>query len=87
MQVKIQMIIEQQNETITKEIICLNRLHLAPETLGLTLKESKLITSKIQENMVGPQIEEYIVSQRPCPCCGEVRPIRPRVEEDPKMLI
>jgi hypothetical protein len=76
MQVKIQMIIEQQNETITKEIICLNRLHLAPETLGLTLKESKLITSKIQENMVGPQIEEYIVSQRPCPCCGEVRPIK-----------
>jgi len=69
MRVVIQMVVEQQNQTLfKKDIAYIERQALSLETMGLTLNESKLITSNIQTSLVEVQASVYVAEQRPCPC-------------------
>ncbi len=71
MKMKVQVIIEYEgNETpVVEEVACLQRGELLPASVGLTLNEGKEMLSKIQENMVIYQVEEYIAQRRHCPNC------------------
>lgn len=77
MKITIQMVIEDdKNLKTVKEVTCLERKELSIETLGLTLNESKLILSGIQETMTIHQAEEYTSQQRNCPSCNRPRSIK-----------
>ena len=73
MKIKIQMVIDDQTQPT--EITCFEKENLSAETLGLTLKESKIIAEGIQKALVSQQITDYVVQQQPCPCCGKLRHI------------
>ena len=76
MKITIQMIIDDENQKIVKDVACLERDELSDEMLGLTLKESKIITSSIQETMTTYQVSHYTHHQQTCLCCGKLRPIK-----------
>ena len=63
---------DQDNNAITKDVTLIERDGLSIETFGLTLSESKEITSNIQKFMVERQITDYLSSERNCPCCGKI---------------
>ena len=75
MQIKLQIIISDNNKSIKKDVICIERENLSVETLGLTLNESKLLTSNVQKIMTEYQVLCALPSQRKCPCCGKMRSI------------
>ena len=52
----------------------LQRDELLPQTLGLTLAESKDILEKIQGIVVTEQVKEQLLKKRPCPVCSKLRP-------------
>ena len=52
MQVNIQMVITNGDQKTVHDILCFKRQELSPETLGLTLKESKQVTAAIQQIMI-----------------------------------
>lgn len=70
MKIKIQCIIDSENQSVTEDIICLEREGLVAENLGLTLKEAKIINSEIQKKMVAHQITDFASQVRFCSCCG-----------------
>lgn len=76
MRIKLQLIIDNNNECITEDIICFERDGLSAETLGLTLKEAKNINSKVQEIMIAHQITDFVAHHRCCSCCGQPRSIK-----------
>jgi len=75
MKIKIQIVIENQDQSITEDIANIERENLSVETLGLTLKEAKTITAGIQKTMGSHQVTDYLYQQRSCPCCGKPRHI------------
>ena len=75
MKIKIQMVIDDQDQSTIKEVACLEREELSAETLGLTLKEAKAIVSGVQKALVPHQITEFVAQQRLCLCCGKQRNI------------
>src|SRR4051812_18578878 len=60
----------------TREIACLERTDLKPETLGLTLAEGKAILKGLQAIVVEGQVSTHLPSQRPCPDCGGLRSLK-----------
>jgi hypothetical protein len=76
MKIKIQLVIDRDNQSITEDIVCLERQELSTETLGLTLIEAKAMTAEIQKNMADHQIKDFISQNRFCPCCGASRSIQ-----------
>ena len=60
----------------TREIARLERTDLKPETLGLTLAEGKVILKGVQAIVVEGQLSAHLPSQRPCPDCGGLRPLK-----------
>ncbi|MGV8949276.1 MAG: ISKra4 family transposase [Candidatus Paracaedibacter sp.] len=76
MKIRIQLIIETENQNVFEDIACLQREELSAETLGLTLRESKTINSEIQKKMVDHQIMDFVFHHRFCPCCGSTRSIQ-----------
>lgn len=76
MRIKLQIIIDNDNECIAEDIICLEREGLSAETLGLTLTEAKNISSKVQEIMVAHQITDFVAHHRCCPYCSKPRSIK-----------
>ena len=56
-----------------EEIAELERSSLQPETLGLTLAESKTLLQGIQQRMVSEQVTEYMAQFNTCPDCGARR--------------
>src|SRR2546427_10294295 len=56
-----------------REVACVERVDLTPETLGLSLAEGKTILQAIQEVVVEWQIHAYLQQQRTCPQCGKAR--------------
>lgn len=52
MKIKIQLMVESENQTITEDIACLERGEVSAETLGLTLAESKSVSVEIQKKMI-----------------------------------
>lgn len=75
MKFKIQMIIEGE-DTYKEEILCIEREDLLPETAGLTLEESKQLTSNFQEKMVSCQTRDFIAKNKCCACCHKMRSIQ-----------
>ena len=57
----------------TREIACLERTDLKPETLGLTLAEGKMILKDLQQIVVECQVASSRLLKRACPDCGEPR--------------
>jgi hypothetical protein len=46
------------------------------ETLGLTLKESKLLLQQLQQTIIDQQVAAYLDEQRACPECGKHRHLK-----------
>ena len=60
-----QLMFETEEEVITEEIACFHRTDdMSPASLGLSLKEAKLITSEAQKSMIGHQIKRYIAAEK-----------------------
>jgi transposase len=57
----------------TRELACLERTDLKPETLGLTLAEGKMILKGLQQIVVERQVSSSLLSKRACPDCGQPR--------------
>lgn len=76
MKIKIQVVIEHEDETletIEEEISCLQRGSPSLETLGLTLTESKEILANLQEQIVKQQVAEHIRKFEVCHHCRQPR--------------
>ena len=64
------MISTEDGQQTAQEIIVLQRDGLQPETLGLTVAESKTLLRSLQQVMVEQQGQEFIDTHRQCPQCG-----------------
>ena len=75
MKIRIQIVMEAANGESERieEIAELERSSLQPETLGLTLAESKTLLQGIQQRMVSEQVTEYMAQFNTCPDCGARR--------------
>ena len=75
MKIRIQIVMEAANgETERVEDIAeLERSSPQPETLGLTLAESKTVLQGIQQRMVSEQVTEYMAQFNICPDYGARR--------------
>ena len=76
MKIKIQVVIEHEDETletIEEEISCLQRGSPSLETLGLTLAESKEILANLQEQIVKQQVAEHVQQFQVCEHCRQQR--------------
>ena len=76
MKIKIQVVIDDDDQVITEDIISLVRDDLSAETLGMTLKEAKEIAIRIQQKLVTHQIVDYLAHHRTCSYCGKSRNIK-----------
>jgi hypothetical protein len=76
MHIKIQVIISDGDQMVTEEVAHFDRHDLSEATLGLTLKESKHITSGIQYTIAMNQVKQYIAQHRACPSCNQPRHIK-----------
>src|SRR5947208_15106192 len=56
-----------------REVACVERADLTPETLGLSLAEGKTILQAIQEVVVEWQMQAYLGQQRHCAQCDNLR--------------
>jgi hypothetical protein len=63
---------EGQAEAV-REVACLERGPLHPETLGLSLAEARSILAGLEQTLVEQQAAEFIAQQRRCPQCGRER--------------
>jgi hypothetical protein len=74
MKVKVQVVtITDDGQETTKDIACVDRHDLTPETFGLSLAEGKTLLQAIQEVVVEWQMHAYLQQQRACPHCGKAR--------------
>jgi hypothetical protein len=65
--------ITDDGQETTREIACVERQELTPETIGLSLAEGKAVLQALQEVVVEWQMQAYLQQQRACPHCGKVR--------------
>jgi hypothetical protein len=74
MKVKIQVVtITDDGQETIKDIACVERHDLTPETFGLSLAEVKAVLQVLQEVVVEWQLHTYLQQQRTCPHCGHAR--------------
>jgi hypothetical protein len=74
MKVKIQVVtITDDGQETIKDIACVERHDLTPETFGLSLAEGKAVLQALQEVVVEWQLHTYLQQQRTCPHCGQTR--------------
>jgi hypothetical protein len=74
MKVKVQVVtITDDGQETIKEIACVERHDLTPETFGLSLAEGKTLLQALQEVVVEWQMHQYLQQQRACPRCGKPR--------------
>jgi hypothetical protein len=74
MKVKIQVVtITDDGQETTRDIACVERQDLTPETLGLSLAEGKAVLQALQEVVVEWQMHTYLQQHRACPHCGKAR--------------
>ena len=73
----------------TRQIACLERTDLKPETLGLTLAEGKMILNDLQQIVVERQVSRFLLPKRVCPDCGEPyrKPVQPTLRENQKQIL
>jgi hypothetical protein len=70
---KIQVVIIGEDGLETRDLACLERTDLKPETLGLTLAEGKMILKDLQQIVVERQVSSSLLPKRACPDCGQPR--------------
>ena len=63
-----------------RQVACLERGPLQPETLGLSLAEARAILADLEQGLVEQQVAEFIVQEKRCPRCGQPRGIMPHAE-------
>jgi len=82
MKISIQIVIDSEtgDPTVTKSIAEFRREDLAKDTLGLTIKESKLLLQNIQSEFTHHQIEEYISNHKTCNKCHKELKIKGHTE-------
>jgi hypothetical protein len=74
---KIQVVtVSDDGQEESRDVASLERQELQPETLGLTLAESKAILKDIQEIVVERQATDFLASQRRCPDCNQLRHLK-----------
>jgi hypothetical protein len=74
MKIKVQVVtITDDGQETTRDIACVERQDLTPETLGLSLAEGKAVLQALQEVVVAWQMQAYLQQQRLCPHCGKAR--------------
>jgi hypothetical protein len=74
MKIKIQVVtISDDDHETTREVACVERHDLTPETFGLSLAEGKVVLQALQEVVVEWQMHAYLLQQRACPHCGKAR--------------
>jgi hypothetical protein len=74
MKVKGQVVtITDDGQETAREIACVERQDLTPETLGLSLAEGKVVLQALPEVVVKWQMQAYLQQQRACPHCGKAR--------------
>ena len=59
-----------------RRVVSFERQELLPETLGITLKESKTMTAAMQQTMITKQVEEYTSKHKTCLYCGKRKSIK-----------
>lgn len=64
------MISTDDGQQTAQEVIVLEREGVQPDTIGLTLAESKTLLRTLQEVMVEHQVQEFVDTRRQCPQCG-----------------
>ena len=72
---------EGQAEAV-RQVACLERGPLQPETLGLPLAEARSILAGLEQNRIQQQVAEFILQEQRCPCCG-----RPRACKDCQSIV
>ena len=74
MKVKVQVVtITDDGQETRKDIACVERYDLTPETFGLSLAEGKAVLQALQEVVVEWQMHTYLQQQHACPHCGKAR--------------
>jgi PHP family Zn ribbon phosphoesterase len=74
MKVKVQVVtITDDGQETIKDIVCVERHALTPETLGLSVAEGKAVLQALQEVVVEWQMHTYLQQQHACPHCGKAR--------------
>ena len=74
MKVKVQVVtITDDGQETTRDMACVERQDLTPETFGLSLAEGKAMLQALQEVVVEWQMHAYLQQQRACPHCGKLR--------------
>jgi hypothetical protein len=74
MKVKMQVVtITDDGQETTRDIACVERHALTPETFGLSLAEGKAVLQGLHEVVVEWQMHTYLQQQRTWPHCGTAR--------------
>jgi hypothetical protein len=74
MKVKVQVVtITDDGQETLKDIACVERHDLTPETFGLSLTEGKAVLQALQEVVVEWQMHAYLQQHHACPHCGKAR--------------
>ena len=70
MQFKIQVVVDDKHgETITEELITLDKSSDGEELVGLSLSESKRVLKQLQKTIVSQQASRYTQAHLCCPSC------------------
>jgi len=56
-----------------RDVFCLDRDTLAPDTVGLQLSEAKDLLAAVQDVVVDAQVSAAVAAQVGCPHCGAPR--------------
>lgn len=76
MKIKIQAVIDINDQCVTEDICCLERQELSAETLGLTLEETKKMNGEVQKKMIDYQVRDFLSKHRFCQHCGAKQSIK-----------
>ncbi len=77
MQFKIQVVVEDHHgETLTEDVLTLDKSVDGKSLLGLSLLESKLVLKQLQKTIVNQQADHYTWAHRCCPSCHKKRRIK-----------
>jgi hypothetical protein len=76
MKVTVQVVVHADDgtQTVVREAFTLIREALAPDTLGLQLRETKDLLAAVQDTLVEHQVNTALSSVVACPDCGIPRP-------------
>lgn len=77
MQFKIQVVVDDKHgETITQELITLDKSSEGEGLVGPSLSESKRVLKQLQKTIVGQQADRYTQVHRCCPSCHKKQRIK-----------